>query len=99
MIKKKTLAFGPTKPLKVFNWAKLPDAKAANCIWKDIDEIDVSILKLSYSDILRVFDIWFISTYHSVTFINHGYSQMVTMLNLDEIDELFQSKKSVKVSF
>ena len=24
--------------------------------------------------------------------------QMVTMLNLDEIDDLFQSKKSVKVS-
>ena len=44
MIKKKTLTFGPTKPLKVFNWAKLPDAKAANSIWKDVDEIDVSKL-------------------------------------------------------
>ncbi|KAL5268083.1 hypothetical protein ACHWQZ_G002064 [Mnemiopsis leidyi] len=63
VVKKKTLTFGPTKPLKVFNWAKLPDAKAANSIWKDVDEIE-----------------------------------MVTMLNLDEIDDLFQSKKSVKVS-
>ena len=44
VVKKKTLTFGPTKPLKVFNWAKLPDAKAANSIWKDVDEIEVSSL-------------------------------------------------------
>lgn len=61
VVKKKTLNFGPTKPLKVFNWVKLPEAKAANSIWKDVDEVD-----------------------------------MIHMLNLDEIDELFQSRKHVK---
>lgn len=32
------------------------------------------------------------------TFDDQEIFQMVTMLNLDEIDELFQSKKAVKVS-
>ena len=42
-VTKKKLIPGPNVQLKVFNWSKLPEAKAASSIWKDIDEVEVSV--------------------------------------------------------